>query len=112
MTTKFMFLFRNPTNAPTSQPSPEQMQALYAAWGAWKAKFAKELTPGEGLKPGSAAVVRGSAVTDGPYIETKEVLASYAFVAVDSLAQAIEIAKACPIHQSGGCIEIRELGGW
>ena len=107
--TKFLFLYRFPAG-PQPASSPEEMQAQYKAWAAWRAKFEKEVIPGEGLKQGGA-VVRGGSVTDGPYIEAKEVMGSYAFVETDSLAQALEIAKECPINQvPGASVEIRELG--
>ena len=109
-TTKFLFLYRFPAVAPAQPASPEQMQAQYAAWSAWKAKFEKEVLPGEGLKSGGA-VVKGGNVTDGPYIEAKEVLGSYAFVETASLARAIDIARECPITTiPGASVEIRELG--
>jgi hypothetical protein len=107
---KFLYLYRFATGAAPKPASPEQMQAQYAAWAAWRAKFEKEVIPGEGLKPGGA-VVRGGNVTDGPFIEAKEVMGSYAFVATSSLGHAIEIAKECPINQiPGASVEIRELG--
>jgi hypothetical protein len=112
-TPKFLFLYRFPQAGAQKPSSPEEMQAQYAAWTAWKAKFEKEVTPGEGLKPGSAAVVKGGAVTDGPFIEAKEVLGSYCFVEAASLARAIEIAKECPINSiPGASVEIREVGGY
>ena len=108
--TRFLYVFRFATGAPPKPASPEEMQAQYAAWSAWRKKFEKEVTPGEGLKAGGA-VVKGGDVTDGPYIEAKEVMGSYAFVAASSLAHAIEIAKDCPINQiPGASVEIRELG--
>ena len=108
--TKFLYLFRFAAGAPPTPSSPEEMQAQYAAWSAWRKKFEKEVTPGEGIKAGGA-VVKGGNVTDGPYIEAKEVMGSYAFVAASSLAHATEIAKECPINQiPGASVEIRELG--
>src|SRR5690606_32247022 len=108
--TKFLFLFRFPAGGAPKPASPEEMQAQYAAWSAWRSKFAREVTPGEGLKPGGA-VVKGGLVTDGPFIEAKEVMGSYAFVATSSLAEAIGIAKECPINMTpGASVEIRELG--
>lgn len=107
--TKFLFLYRFPAVAP-KPASAEEMQAQYAAWNAWRSKFEQEVTPGEGLK-GGGAVVRGGNVTDGPFIEAKEVMGSYAFVETGSLARAIEIAKECPINGvPGASVEIRELG--
>ena len=108
--TKFLFLYRFPAGAAPKPASPEEMQAQYAAWAAWRSKFEKEVIPGEGLKAGGA-VVKGGNVTDGPYIEAKEVMGSYAFVETNSLARAIEIAKECPINSiPGASVEIRELG--
>ena len=108
--TKFLFLYRFPAGASPKPSSPEEMQAQYAAWSAWRARFEKEVIPGEGLKPGGA-VVKGGNVTDGPYIEAKEVMGSYAFVETSSLEQAIEIARECPINRiPGASVEIRELG--
>ena len=108
--TKFLFLYRFPAGAAPKPASPEEMQAQYAAWAAWRSKFDKEVIPGEGLK-GGGAVVKGGNVTDGPYIEAKEVMGSYAFVETNSLARAIEIAKECPINSiPGASVEIRELG--
>ncbi len=107
---KFLFLYRFPATDAPQPASPEEMQAQYAAWSAWRAKFEKEVTPGNRLRPGGA-VVKGGNVTDGPFIEAKEVMGSYAFVETDSLAQAIEIAKECPINSiPGASVEIRELG--
>lgn len=108
--TKFMCLFRFPADYREKPSSPEEMQAQYEAWTAWMAKFKDELIPGGPLKP-EGAVVRGGEVTDGPYIEAKEVLASYASIEADSLARAIEIIQACPITDEPDCsVEIRELG--
>jgi hypothetical protein len=108
--TKFLFLYRCPATGAPKPASPEEMQAQYAAWSAWRAKFDKEVIPGEGLKPGGA-VVKGGNVTDGPFIEAKEVMGSYAFVESGTLERAIEIAKECPINSvPGASVEIRELG--
>lgn len=108
--TKFLCLFRFPTEAPQKQSSPEEMQAQYAAWTNWMAKFKEELIPGGPLKPGGA-VTRGGKVTDGPYIEAKEVIASYATIETTSLARATEIINECPIAAYPDySVEIREMG--
>ena len=116
-TTKFLFLYRAPVDAAQSkmaagwQPSPEEMQAMYAQWSAWKAKFEKEIVGSDGLKPGGAAAVyKGGTVSDGPYIESKEVMGGYTFIVTSSIERAIEIARECPINrQPGASVEIREL---
>jgi len=110
---KFLCLYRFAAAGwPAKPSSPEQMQAQYAAWKAWMTKFEKELIPGDGLLP-AGAVVGGGNVTDGPFIEAKEVLASYGLIETDSLARAIEIIKACPVGMDPtASVEIRQLGGY
>ena len=112
-TTKFLYLYRTPAGAPPKQPSPEEMQAMFAQWTAWKQKFDTEILDlGDGLKPGGA-VFKAGAVTDGPFIEAKEVMAGYSIVGASSLARALEIAKECPINYVPGAgIEIRVLAGF
>ena len=113
-TTKFLYLYRTPASAtPSKPPSPEEMQAMFAAWNAWKSKFDKEIIDvGDGLKPGGALYKAGS-VTDGPFVEAKEVMAGYSIVQTASLARAVEIAKECPINDlPGASVEVRELAGF
>ncbi|MHC9083744.1 YciI family protein [Luteimonas sp. RIT-PG2_3] len=47
-------------------------------------------------------------VLDGPFAETKEMLAGFNLVEADSLAHAIELARALP-WAGTGCIEVRAL---
>lgn len=112
-TTKFLYLYRTPAAAPSKTSSPEEMQTMFAAWTAWKTKFNQEIIDvGDGLKPGGAVFKRG-VVTDGPYIEAKEIMAGYSIVETVSLARAAEIARECPINGApGASIEIRELSGF
>jgi hypothetical protein len=47
-------------------------------------------------------------VVDGPFAETKEVLAGFNLIEAESLEQAVEIAKDIPWAQTG-CIEVRPV---
>jgi hypothetical protein len=111
-TTKFLFLYRKPASGEPPR-SPEQLQAMYATWMAWKTKFNQEIIDlGDGLKPGGA-VYKSGVLTDGPFIEAKEIMGGYSIVQASSLARAAEIAKECPMnHNPGASIEIRELAGY
>jgi hypothetical protein len=121
-TIKFLFLYRWPAEGQQStlatggkKPSPEEMQAMFAQWKGWKEKFEKEiLDPNVGINPsGAKAVVKGASVTDGPFVESKEVMGGYNFIETTSFERAVEIAKECPIAlQPGASIEIRELRTW
>ena len=48
-------------------------------------------------------------VTDGPFAESKEVIAGYWFWQVKSLEEAIEWAKRCPNDEGESDIEIRQI---
>ena len=51
----------------------------------------------------------GRVVADGPFAESKEVIGSYALLQVDSLEEAIAIAKSCPTLRFGMEAEVRPL---
>ena len=84
-------------------------------------KFNEELVDagvmlgGEGLQPSSkGARVRFSrgrtSVIDGPFAETKDLIAGFWLIQVDSLDEAIELAKRVPNpHDEEAEIEIRQV---
>lgn len=55
----------------------------------------------------TATTLRGDLVTDGPFIDTKEVLGGFYIIEVDDLDQMIAIARHCPSTTGG--IEIRPI---
>jgi hypothetical protein len=108
---KFLFIYRENTvsHAEGCQPSPEEMQAIGAQWYAWMQKFSASILPGgDGLKP-SGRVIKAGIVTDGPYVEAKELVVSFGVIQADDYDAAVAIARACPpLHT----IEIREFAGY
>lgn len=113
-TQKYLFLHRSQPGAstptPEQKPSPEQMQAMLARWNAWKDKFKDNIVDwGDKLKPGGK-VVSASGVSDGPFIEAKEIIGGFMIVAAESLEQAVVIAQEMPAGP-GARIEVRELAG-
>lgn len=92
-------------------PTPEQWAAMD--------QFNEELVKagialaGEGLLPSSKAVrIRISGkdriVTNGPFAETKEIVAGYSIWQVKSMDEAIAWAKRCPLTEDGE-IELRPI---
>jgi hypothetical protein len=66
---------------------------------------------GMALEPNETATsIRGGLVTDGPFIETKEVLAGVFVVEARDLDHALALAKMTPIVDGG--VEIRPLLGF
>lgn len=52
---------------------------------------------------------RGAIVTDGPFAESKETVGGYFIIKARDLDEATEIAKGCPIFESGGGLEVRQI---
>jgi hypothetical protein len=108
----FLFVYRGEPDTRASF-SPEEMQQIMQKWSTWIAEgFQKGwmLDAGDALKP-EGRVVRGQKklVTDGPFVESKEVLGGYSVIKADTLDAAAEFAKGCPILSTGGSVEVRQL---
>jgi hypothetical protein len=107
----FLFVFRaDYSNRPKS--SPEEMQASMKMWMDWIGGIAAQgkLTNAGNSLAGAGKVVKGdNTITDGPFMEIKEVLGGYTIVHADSLDEAAELAKGCPIFAVGGTVEVREV---
>ena len=91
----------------------ELREAAYARVGEWFEKYgqAGKIVGGEELQsPTTATTVRFNngkvTVTDGPFIESKEVFGGYAIVDVKDLDEALEMAKSWP---GGQMVEVRPL---
>jgi hypothetical protein len=92
-------------------------QELLAAMGAYNEELVKAgvLLAAEGLQPSSkGARVRFSGdkrtVIDGPFAETKELIAGFWLIQVRSKEEAIEWVKRCPNPMEGESeIEIRQV---
>ena len=63
---------------------------------------------GDGLKH-TGRVVKAGFVTDGPYVEAKEIIVSFTVIQADDYDAAVAIASECP---PGHTIEIREFAGY
>jgi hypothetical protein len=82
----------------------EQLPARIAAQGG------REVA-GMALHPNETATsIRGGLVTDGPFIETKEVLAGIFVIEARDLDHALALAKMTPIVDGG--VEVRPLIGF
>lgn len=52
---------------------------------------------------------KGTSVTDGVFAESKEAIAGYFLLAVESTDEAVRIAQSCPILKYGAQIEVRPV---
>lgn len=92
--------------------SKEQLAVAYEGANKWFEEQSRSgrLVGGEELQgPRSSTTVRiknGKAiVTDGPYVEAKEIIGGFAIVEVKDLDEALDIAKAWP----AGAVEVRPV---
>jgi hypothetical protein len=107
----FLFIYRGGNEA---EMSPEEMQQNMQKWGTWiREALAKGwmTNPGDALTPEGKIVKPNKVVTDGPFVESKEIVGGYSVVKADSLAAAAELAKGCPGLLVGGRVEVRPLAG-
>jgi hypothetical protein len=111
---KYMMIFRN---TPVSEDayanmSPEQMQAELDKWNSWIGGIAAQgkLIGSDALEA-TGKIVTGSkkVVTDGPYVESKELVSGYLLMHADSEAEALEHSKGCPVFEIDGSVEVRKL---
>ncbi|KQV79762.1 dehydrogenase [Massilia sp. Root351] len=111
---RFMLIVKaSPESEAGKMPSEELLTAM--------GKFNEELVnagvllAGEGLHPSSRGVRvhfsgKNRTVIDGPFAETKELIAGFWLVQVKSLEEAIEWVKRCPNPmESESDIEIRQV---
>src|SRR6476660_6213978 len=111
---RFMILIRATKESEAGVMSSQQ---LLTEMGKFNEELVKAgvMLAGEGLHPSSkGARVRFSGkertVIDGPFAETKELVAGYWLWQVKSLQEAIDWVKRCPNpHNDEGTIEIRPL---
>ena len=97
--------------------SPEDMQKMFEEMGKFNDELIKAgiMKSGDGLKPSShgkriAFDGPGRTVIDGPFTETKELVAGFWIWEVGSLQEAIDWVKRCPNPMPGESeIEIRQI---
>lgn len=109
---KFLYLFRGGDER-MAEMSPEEVQAHMDEWRVWMQGLAEkgQLIDGLPLKAEGKQVSKGGElVTDGPFAEGAEIVGGYLMVNAESLDQATEISKGCPILLAeDGHIEVREI---
>ena len=107
----FLLLFRQP-NYDYSKTSAAEMQALTKKWRDWTGGIAaqgKLASNGSRLALEGKVLKAGGVITDGPFVEIREMLGSFLVVKADSLDEATTLAHGCPALDAGGSVEIRPI---
>ena len=83
--------------------SPEEGARVMQAWTAWFAKLGDAVVDGGNPASKTRTISAGGQVSDdasGP--------SGYSIIKADSLDQAVELAKGCPVLQGGASIQVVE----
>ena len=100
----------------TKIASPEQMEIWMKQTMDWIGGIAAQnkFVGGTGLPFDDAKVVKTTnakkIVTNGPFGEIKETIGGFITVRADSIDEAVEFAKGCPVLQGeGNTVEVRKI---
>ena len=92
------------------QPSPAQMEQMYAKFNAWKDQFQNNIVDMGGKLGGPGKVVTSEGETDGPFVEAKEVVGGYMIVSAASMEEAMEVVRQSPgVAMPGSSVEVRPI---
>jgi hypothetical protein len=106
---KFLFVYRSDKDTFDTMP-PEDLRRFHEKWQTWLEEGLQKgwvLDASTALKTEGRVVNAKKAVTEGPFVEGKNVVRGYVNLQADTLDTAAELAKGCPILLHGGLVEIR-----
>lgn len=91
--------------------SPEEMQSVANKWMAWFKRLMDEgvCLAGQPLEREGKVVSgkNGRVVSDGPFAESKEAVGGYFLLRVNTMDEAVAVAKECPGLAYGIQVEVR-----
>ena len=90
--------------------TPEDYQKEIELHGKWIEELGDRYHSGEALEE-DTKIIKGKElmVTDGPFIESKELVGGFYILMAESLEEATELAKGCPTLRLGGTVEVRPV---
>jgi hypothetical protein len=105
---QYAVLIYSPAPADPMDISPEYEAGL-ERYPAQVEELGGKAVTGFALQPSTTATsIRGDIITDGPFIEAKEVVAGFFILEAPDLDTALQIAKLNPATLDGG-VEVRPL---
>ena len=101
-TTMANYVFAYKGGATPDTTTEEERAEIMAAWNAWYGELGETIVDGGAPFGPSQSVAADGSVGGGSD------LTGYTIVKADSLSDATNMAKGCPIRQSGGSIDVYE----
>jgi hypothetical protein len=107
---EFMLLFRFEPDF-SQQPTEEQLAEMHSQWGSYLGGLAiqEKLISTHQLGFEGAIVSADQSTSEGIVIADNQTLGGNLVIKASSMAEAIEVAKSCPILGMGGNVEIRNI---
>ena len=109
---EFMMIFIGGADYEELGLSPEQLQNRMSKWFAWDEKLKQQgiLRGGEALHQKVKRISGPDRIeSDGPFVESKELIGGYITVAANSFEEVVKIAQDFPDYDLDGTVEIREV---
>lgn len=110
---EFVLLYRgNPEGIDERMGETEEGRKRLEAWRRWMDSIRQKgqlKDVGLPLKKAGKVVRARNRVVDGPFIETKEVIAGFSVIEARDFEEAQSIAAGCPMLEGGGSVEIRPI---
>ncbi len=106
---EFMMIFRSADSV--ERPTPTEMQAQVKVWQDWIGGIAAQgkFVGTNALGIEGKVVRANNVVTDGPYMEVKEMVGGYIIVKADNIDAAVKLSEGCPTLSYGGSVEVRDV---
>ena len=107
-TKNYLLLFRGGIDP--ADMTPEQMKTTRTNWMNWMAQLKKnkQLTTGHPLEDGGKLLSGMKGKNVAPFNDDKDAIGGFMLINAKGLAEATKIAKACPIFNNGGTVELRQ----
>lgn len=107
---QYLLLLRQP-HGPA--PPAEELSKIMGRFDLWMSDLSDRgvVVSTNGLGPGGTVLrgPRGRSVSDGPFVESKEIIGGYVLIRVPSYEEAVEAARGCPGLDYGMAVEVRPI---
>jgi len=106
----YLVLFRERDGREDVHPE-EEIRKHRANWKSWFEEWSGKgrIAGGSGLTLNGRTVNENKEVADEIYRNGKEIVGGFLILRADTLDEATDIARSCPIYEFDGCSEVREM---
>jgi hypothetical protein len=107
---EFMLVFRYEPNF-NYQPTEAELNEMHQQWGAFFGTLAiqEKLVSTHQLGFEGKQIFADQSVSDGIHISDKQTVGGNMIVKANTIEEAVEIGKNCPILLMGGTVEVRSI---